>query len=93
MPPDHDDEKKNVSPKQKNSGLQAKKMNDSQIRDMTNNPNWHTSNLKKKIVRRYGRELKGSTNFDFYRDPKTKEVFIQGNKSPNRIKINIEDFL
>lgn len=76
-----------------NSGKQAKKLNDKQISDITKNPNWHKTNLKKKIVNAYSRELKGSKNFDFYKDPKTGDVFIKGNKSKDMIRINMEQFL
>ena len=57
------------------------------------NANWHINNLKAKIIRAYSKELKGSKNFDFYRDPKTGDVFIQGNKSKDMIQINLEQFL
>lgn len=39
------------------------------------------------------KELKGSKNFDFYRDPKTGDIFIKGNKSKDMIKINLDKFL
>ncbi|WP_036494179.1 hypothetical protein [Neisseria weaveri] len=84
MPPDDED----------NNGKQAKKMNDQQIQEMTGNKNWHKTNIKRNIARRYGKELRGSTNFDFYRNYKSGDIYIQGNK-PNspRIRINIQEFL
>ena len=92
MPPD-DPNPSEGNEETQNSGKQAKKMHDRQIQEITKNKDWHKTNLKSKIIRRYRQELRGSSNFDFYQDPKTKEIFIQGNKSNNRIKINIDDFL
>ncbi|WP_421522856.1 VENN motif pre-toxin domain-containing protein [Neisseria yangbaofengii] len=84
MPPDDKD----------SNGKQSKKMTDKQIQEMTGNKNWHKTNIKRNIVRRYSKELRGSNNFDFYRNLKNGDIFIQGNK-PNSpcIKINIQEFL
>ncbi|WP_151745311.1 hypothetical protein [Acinetobacter calcoaceticus] len=45
------------------------------------------------IAAAYARELRGSKNFDFYRDPKTGDIFIKGNQSNNMVKIDISRFL
>lgn len=68
-------------------------MNNKQIEEMTGNKNWHQTGLKRKIIREYSRELRGSTNFDFYKNSKTGEYFIKGNKSNNFIKIDIGKYL
>lgn len=68
-------------------------MNDRQIGELVGNPQWHKTNLKKSIVNAYRKELKGSTNFDFHKDPKTGKVFIKGNKSRDMIKIDLEKFI
>ena len=91
MPPENEPDQK-----EKNKvevGKQAKKLNERQISELVENPNWHKTNLKAKIIRAYNKELKGSKNFDFYRDPKTGDVFIKGNKSKDMIQINLEKFL
>ncbi|WP_040669639.1 hypothetical protein [Neisseria weaveri] len=69
-------------------------MNEKQIQEMTGNKNWHQTNIKRNIARKYGKELRGATNFDFYRNSKSGDIYIQGNK-PNspRIRINIQEFL
>ncbi len=85
--PDPDDEKP------VNDGKQSKKMNEKQIGELVGNKNWHNTPLKKKIVKTYSKELRGSNNFDFYKDPKTGEIFIKGNKSKEMILINLEKFL
>lgn len=85
--PDPDDEKP------VNDGKQSKKMNEKQIGELVGNKNWHNTALKKKIVKTYSKELRGSNNFDFYKDPKTGEIFIKGNKSKEMILINLEKFL
>ena len=91
MPPEKEPDDKAV--KNEEVGKQAKKLNERQISELVENPNWHKTNLKAKIIRAYNKELKGSKNFDFYRDPKTGDVFIKGNKSKNMIRINLEKFL
>ncbi|MEN8410563.1 hypothetical protein ABFP33_11385 [Acinetobacter bereziniae] len=85
--PDPDEEKP------VNDGKQSKKMNEKQIGELVGNKNWHNTPLKKKIVKTYSKELRGSNNFDFYKDPKTGEIFIKGNKSKEMILINLEKFL
>jgi len=86
-PNDPDDEKP------VNDGKQSKKMNEKQIGELVGNPKWHKIGLKEKIVKAYSKQLKGSKNFDFYKDPKTGEIFIKGNKSNDMILINLERFL
>ncbi|WP_446905790.1 two-partner secretion domain-containing protein [Acinetobacter baumannii] len=76
-----------------NDGKQAKKLNNNDIVDLTKNPNWHKTSLKSRIAAAYARELRGSKNFDFYRDPKTGDIFIKGNQSNNMVKIDISRFL
>lgn len=41
----------------------------------------------------YARELREAKTFDFYRDPKTGDIFIRGNQSNNMVKIDILRFL
>jgi len=76
-----------------NDGKQAKKLSNNDIVDLTKNPNWHKTSLKSRIAAAYARELRGSKNFDFYRDPKTGDIFIKGNQSNNMVKIDISRFL
>ena len=45
------------------------------------------------IVSAYARELREAKTFDFYRDPKTGDIFIRGNQSNNMVKIDISRFL
>ena len=75
------------------NGTQAKKMHENAIADLIGEEDWHKSKFKNNIFKRYRRELRGSNNFDLFFDRKTNEYFIQGNKSSNRIKIVIEEFL
>lgn len=75
-----------------NDGKQAKKLSNNDIVDLTKNPNWHKTSLKSRIAAAYARELRGSKNFDFYRDPKTGDIFIKGNQSNNMVKIDISRF-
>lgn len=58
--------------------VNSQKMNEKQIGELVGNKNWHNTPLKKKIVKTYSKELRGSNNFDFYKDPKTGEIFIKG---------------
>ncbi|MDY6483216.1 hemagglutinin repeat-containing protein, partial [Acinetobacter faecalis] len=88
MPPNGDDDKS-----QNDIGKQSKKMNDKQIAELVGNPRWHQTNLKSKIINAYRKELKGSKNFDFYKDPKSGNVYIKGNQSKEMIRINLEKFL
>ena len=67
---------------------QAKKMSKNQIDDLFGNKSWHSNGTKNKIAKDYSKELKGSKNFDFYR-AKNGDIYIQGNKSGQRIKIDI----
>lgn len=85
MPPEGDDKN--------DIGKQSKKMNDKQIAELVGNPRWHQTNLKAKIINAYRKELKGSRNFDFYKDPKTGNIYIKGNQSKEMIRINLEKFL
>ena len=84
--------KSNKNPLPSN-GAQAKKMHENAIADLIGEEDWHKSKFKNNIFKRYRRELRGSNNFDLFFDRKTNEYFIQGNKSSNRIKIVIEEFL
>jgi len=88
MPPNGEDDKS-----QNDIGKQSKKMNDKQIAELVGNPRWHQTNLKSKIINAYRKELKGSKNFDFYKDPKSGNVYIKGNQSKEMIRINLEKFL
>ena len=45
------------------------------------------------IASAYARELREAKTFDFYRDPKTGDIFIRGNQSNNMVKIDISRFL
>jgi hypothetical protein len=45
------------------------------------------------IAAAYARELREAKTFDFYRDPKTGDIFIRGNQSNNMVKIDISRFL
>ncbi len=85
-PNDPDDEPEN-------NGKQAKHLNDKQIGNLVGNSKWHKTKLKDNIKEAYKKQLKGSKNFDFYRDPKTGDIFIKGNQSKEMIYINLERFL
>jgi filamentous hemagglutinin len=87
-PEDWDDGKLNTS-----SSKKSKKMTKNQVSDILDDKNWHKTNLKKQIVRKYGKQLKGSKNFDFYKNNRTGEVFIKGNKSSDLIKITLDKFI
>ena len=63
----------------------AKKMRENQIADLLGDSNWHQKSFKTDIAEQYSKELRGSTNFDFYLDKKTGAVFIQGRQHPNTV--------
>jgi RHS repeat-associated protein len=58
----------------------AKKMSENQITQLLGE-GWHKNGSKTKLVKKFGKELKGSTNADFYIVKETGEVLLKGNKS------------
>lgn len=66
-------------------------MSKKQVEELLGDSNWHANSIKNKIANAYKKDLRGSSNFDFYR-AKNGDIYIQGNKSSNRIKIDIERF-
>ena len=66
-------------------------MIDEEIFHLLKDENWHEKKrqFKDKIADKYSKELKGSRNFDFYIDRRTKEVFIKGRKSAEEIPIDL----
>ena len=48
--------------------------------------NWHKTGAKDKFIGSFLKELKGSTNADFYVDKVTREVFLLGNKTKTWVK-------
>jgi len=64
----------------------AKKMKSKDI-DKFLGKDWHKNGEKRKLLKQFRKELKGSTNADFYINKKTKEIFIKGNKSSELIKV------
>ena len=49
---------------------------------------WHKSKIKDKIAKRYGKELSGARNFDFYRNPKSGNIYGKGNLSGKMFRID-----
>ena len=78
MPPEDNDE---------NDKKQAKKMDKKQIEEMLGK-DWHKSKIKEKIAKRYGKELSGAKNFDFYRNPKSGNIYGKGNLSGKMFRID-----
>ena len=64
-----------------------KKMSLDDIQDYIGIKNWHQSSEKKWYIREFKKELQNSTNFDFFFNKKTKDIFIKGNKSTDIIPI------
>ncbi|MNK04936.1 hypothetical protein D3C87_228090 [compost metagenome] len=58
----------------------CKKMSESQITQLLGE-GWHKNGAKTKIVKKFGRDLKGSTNADFFIEKNTGEILLQGNQS------------
>ncbi len=61
-------------------GKNAKKADTKDIDKILGN-NWHKNGAKTKFLKPYLKQLKGSTNADFYIDKTTKEILLKGNKS------------
>ena len=59
----------------------SRKMTDNEIGEFFGDKNWHKGNYKKSLMKDFQKELKGSTNFDFYIDKSVNQVYIKGNKS------------
>lgn len=59
----------------------SRRMTDREIAQYFNDNNWHKEKYKKNILNKYRKELKGSTNADFYVDKNTHHICIRGNKS------------
>ena len=78
MPPEDNDE---------NDKKQAKKMDKKQVEEMLGK-DWHKSKIKDKIAKRYGKELSGARNFDFYRNPKSGNIYGKGNLSGKMFRID-----
>ena len=78
MPPEDNDE---------NDKKQAKKINKKQVEEMLGK-DWHKSKIKDKIAKRYGKELSGARNFDFYRNPKSGNIYGKGNLSGKMFRID-----
>lgn len=43
--------------------------------------NWHKKGYKEVLLSRFNKELKGSTNADFYVDKSNNHIYLKGNKS------------
>ena len=80
MPPEDNDE---------NDKKQAKKMNKKQVEEMLGK-DWHKSKIKSKIAKRYEKELLGKNNFDFYRNPKSGNIYGRGNLNGKMFRIDDE---
>lgn len=59
----------------------SRRMTENEISQYFNDPNWHKGNYKNAMINKFRKELKGSTNADFYIDTKTNQVYLKGNKS------------
>jgi RHS repeat-associated protein len=66
-------------------GKNSKKASEEQIESLLGK-NWHQNGSKTKFIKKYLKQLKGSTNADFYIDQVTKEVLLLGNKSKTWVK-------
>lgn len=56
-------------------------MTDNEIGEFFGDKNWHKGSYKKSLMKDFQKELKGSTNVDFYVDKTTNQVYLKGNKS------------
>ena len=66
---------------------QARRMSDKQLEEMFGK-DWHRTNLKSRIAMHYRSELRGSKNFDFFRNPKTGNIYGRGNINGRMFKID-----
>lgn len=56
-------------------------MSDEQLAECFGNKNWHKTSAKTKLMKKFAKQLKGSTNADLYIDKSTGEVLLKGNKN------------
>jgi hypothetical protein len=66
----------------------CKKMTEDQITQLLGK-DWHKNGSKSRLVKKFSRELKGSTNADFYVDKTTFEVLLQGNKTKSWVQTGL----
>ena len=70
------------------SAKQAKKMPDKDLDEYMGIPGWHKNKKnKEQYLIDYYKKLKGSSNFDFYWNKRTGDLFIKGNQSKEIIPI------
>ncbi len=67
--------------KKKGGGCDLRKMTADELEEFFENPNWHQTNAKRKLINEFRNELRGDTNVDLMLERSTREVFLQGNKS------------
>ncbi len=67
--------------KSENIGANSRRLTETEIGEIFGDPNWHKTKLKEKLLKAYYKQLKGSTNFDFYIDKTSKEILLKGNKT------------
>ena len=62
-------------------------MDKKQVEEMLGK-DWHKSKIKSKIAKAYEKELLGKTNFDFYRNPKSGNIYGRGNLNGKMFRID-----
>ena len=65
----------------KSNFANSRRMTDNEIGEFFGDKNWHKGNYKKSLMKDFQKELKGSTNVNFYVDKTTNQVYLKGNKS------------